>query len=141
MLRAVNSELPAVRVERGNTERFVPLHDPFFIGGSNLTATKARLLLMACLMKFGNLPPAANPDHPTSDELAATCKKEEGRRLSSDLQHPLSCQFPMTTPKRETGVSAPQRWKNSAASGSIWWRQPRHQTINRSPVFAAFPSV
>jgi L-asparaginase len=72
MLRAVHSGLPVVRVGRGNTEGFVPLHDPYFIGGSNLTATKARLLLMACLMKFGALPPAANPDHPTSAESAAT---------------------------------------------------------------------
>jgi hypothetical protein len=51
------------------------LDNPFFIGGSNLTATKARLSLMACLMKFGALPPAANPDHPTSEELAAICEK------------------------------------------------------------------
>jgi L-asparaginase len=75
MLRAVHSGLPVVRVGRGNTEGFVPLHDPFFIGGSNLTATKARLLLMACLLKFGSLPPAANPDHPTSEEAAAIHKK------------------------------------------------------------------
>jgi L-asparaginase len=75
MLRAVHSGLPVVRVGRGNTEGFVPLHDPSFIGGSNLTATKARLLLMACLMKFGSLPPASDPDHPTSAESAAVCKK------------------------------------------------------------------
>jgi L-asparaginase len=75
MLRAVYSGLPVVRVGRGNTEGFVPLDNPLFIGGSNLTATKARLLLMACLMKFGSLPPAADPGHPTSDELAATRKK------------------------------------------------------------------
>jgi hypothetical protein len=75
MLRAANSGLPVVRVGRGNTEGFVPLRDPFFIGGSNLTATKARLLLMACLMKFGNLPPAASPDHPTYEEAAAIRKK------------------------------------------------------------------
>jgi L-asparaginase len=37
----------------------------------NLTATKARLLLMACLMKFGSLPPAANPKNPTAAEAAA----------------------------------------------------------------------
>jgi len=71
MLRAVYSGLPVVRVGRGNTEGFVPVHDPDFIGGSNLTATKARLLLMACLMKFGSLPPAADPDHPTPAESAA----------------------------------------------------------------------
>jgi L-asparaginase len=75
MPRAVNSGLPVVRVGRGNTEGFVPLHDPSFIGGSNLTATKARLLLIACLMKFGSLPPAANPDDPTSTEAAAIRKK------------------------------------------------------------------
>jgi len=75
MLRAVYSGLPVVRVGRGNTEGFVPLHDPDFIGGSNLTATKARLLLMACLMKFGSLPPATDPDHPTSAETAAVREK------------------------------------------------------------------
>jgi hypothetical protein len=26
---------------------------------------------MACLMKFGSLPPAADPDQPTPDELEA----------------------------------------------------------------------
>ena len=73
--RAVYSGLPVVRVGRGNTEGFVPLHDPAFIGGSNLTATKARLLLMASLMKFGSLPPAADPDHPTAEERAATSER------------------------------------------------------------------
>jgi hypothetical protein len=75
MLRAVYSGLPVVRVGRGNTEGFVPVHDPDFIGGSNLTATKARLLLMASLMKFGSLPPAADPDHPTTAESAAVRDK------------------------------------------------------------------
>jgi L-asparaginase len=62
--------LPIIRLGRGNTEGFVPLHDPFFIGNSNPTATKARLLLVACLMRFGSLPPAADPDHPTPEEAA-----------------------------------------------------------------------
>jgi L-asparaginase len=75
MLRAVYSGLPVVRVGRGNTEGFVPLHDPDFIGGSNLTATKARLLLMACLMKFGSLPPAEDSDRPTTAEAAAVREK------------------------------------------------------------------
>jgi L-asparaginase len=75
MLRAAHSGIPVVRVGRGNTEGFVPLHEPSFIGGSNLTATKARLLLMACLMKFGSLPPAANPDDPTAEEAAAVRQK------------------------------------------------------------------
>jgi L-asparaginase len=73
MLRGVHSGLPVVRVGRSNTEGFVPLDNPSFIGGSNLTATKARLLLMACLMKFGALPSAANPDQPR--ERAAVCEK------------------------------------------------------------------
>jgi hypothetical protein len=30
---------------------------------------------MACLMKFGSLPPAINPDNPTSAKLAATREK------------------------------------------------------------------
>jgi L-asparaginase len=75
MLRAVHSGLPVVRVGRGNTEGFVPLDNPAFISGSNLTATKARLLLMACLMKFGSLPLAANPDQPTAEEAAAVHEK------------------------------------------------------------------
>jgi len=75
MLRAVHSGLPVVQVGRGNTEGFVPLDNPVFIGGSNLTATKARLLLMACLMKFGAMPPAADPDNPTPEESAAVSEK------------------------------------------------------------------
>src|ERR1700730_6574877 len=75
MLRAIHSGLPVVRVGRGNTEGFVPLPDPLFIGGAKPTATKARLLLMACLMRFGCLPPATDPDHPTSTETAAIRKK------------------------------------------------------------------
>jgi hypothetical protein len=71
LLRAVYSGLPVVRVGRGNTEGFVPLDNPSLISGSNLTAIKARLLLMACLMKFGSLPPAADPDQPTPEEMAA----------------------------------------------------------------------
>ena len=30
---------------------------------------------MACLMKFGSMPPAADPDHPTEAELAAIRSK------------------------------------------------------------------
>ena len=74
MLRAVHSGMPVVRVGRGNNAGFAPQRDRF-IGGGNLTSTKARLLLMACLMKFGSLPPAADPDHPTDAELAAIRSK------------------------------------------------------------------
>ena len=48
-----------------------PARSPFAIAGSNLTATKARLLLMACLMKLGSLPPAADPMNPTHAEMDA----------------------------------------------------------------------
>jgi hypothetical protein len=70
MLRAIHCGMPVVRVGRGNNEGFTPPADRF-IGGRNLTSTKARLLLMACLMKFGSLPTAADPDRPTKDEIAA----------------------------------------------------------------------
>jgi hypothetical protein len=69
--KAIHCGLPVVRVGRGNSEGFADPHE-YFIAGSNLTATKARMLLMACLLKFGSLPPANNPDEPTSAELAAT---------------------------------------------------------------------
>lgn len=70
MFRAVHSGMPVVCVGRGNNDGFAPPRDRM-LGGRNLTATKARLLLLACLMKFGALPPAADPDHPTVQELEA----------------------------------------------------------------------
>ncbi|HEY7244678.1 MAG TPA: hypothetical protein VH678_12450 [Xanthobacteraceae bacterium] len=70
MLRAVHSGMPVARVGRGNNSGFTPARDRL-IGGRNLTATKARLLLMACLMKLGSLPAAADPDNPTESEAAA----------------------------------------------------------------------
>jgi hypothetical protein len=41
------------------------------IEGANLTPVKARLLLMASLMKFGSPPPARDPRHPTEGEKKA----------------------------------------------------------------------
>ena len=74
--RAVFSGMPVVKVGRGNAGGFVdPSRDPLAIAGSNLTATKARLLLMACLMKFGCLSPAADPAKPTAAETEATKAK------------------------------------------------------------------
>src|SRR4051812_47688564 len=49
------SGLPVARVGRGYPEGFAD-PDLWTISGMNLTSTKARLLLMACLMKFGSLP-------------------------------------------------------------------------------------
>jgi hypothetical protein len=71
MRRAVYSGMPVVCVGRGNAEGFATPR-PDFIAGSNLTATKARLLLMACLLKLGAPPPAADPAHPTDAEREAT---------------------------------------------------------------------
>jgi L-asparaginase/Glu-tRNA(Gln) amidotransferase subunit D len=70
--RATYSGAPVVRVGRGTPEGFADL-DPLgmTIAGMNLTATKARLLLMACLMKFGSLPAAVDPRRPTQAETAA----------------------------------------------------------------------
>jgi hypothetical protein len=74
--RALLSGMPVVKVGRGNAEGPVdPQRDPLAIAGSNLTATKARLLLMACLMRFGSLPLAANPESPTQAEIEAVKAK------------------------------------------------------------------
>jgi hypothetical protein len=70
MEKAVLSGLPVVRVGRGSPEGFAEPAS-LFIAGSNLTAIKARLLLMACLMKFGSLPAAKDPDNPTTREKKA----------------------------------------------------------------------
>jgi hypothetical protein len=80
-LRAVFSGIPVVRVGRGATEGF-PRLVPGFISGSNLTSTKARILLLAALLKLGSLPPAADPANPTPQERAATqTKVAEYQRL------------------------------------------------------------
>jgi len=57
MVRAAFSGIPVAKVGRNAPEGFSDPHE-FQIAASNLTATKARLLLMACLLKFGSFPPA-----------------------------------------------------------------------------------
>lgn len=74
MLRAALSGIPVVRCGRGNADGFAAARDPF-IGGGNLTSTKARLLLMACLMRFGSLPACADWQRPTDRERAAIREK------------------------------------------------------------------
>ena len=74
--RATLSGMPVVKVGRGNAEGVVdPARATLAIAGSNLTATKARLLLMACLLRFGSLPPALDPTRPTPAELEAVQAK------------------------------------------------------------------
>jgi hypothetical protein len=69
---AAFSGMPVVKCGRGNTAGFTAPTPPWFIPGGNLTPTKARILLMACLLRFGALPPAADPTRPTAEESAAT---------------------------------------------------------------------
>jgi L-asparaginase len=74
LLRTVAfSGFPVVHVGRGNAGGFTEQrYFPFAIAGGDHTATKARLLLMASLMKLGSLPAAADPANPTRDEMGAT---------------------------------------------------------------------
>jgi len=68
--RAIYSGFPIVRVGRGAPEGFAEGTE-IWLAGSNLTGTKARLLMMACLMRFGALPPAKDPANPTAAEKKA----------------------------------------------------------------------
>ena len=52
----------------------MPPDNPSFIGGSNLTTTKVPPA-DGLSDEFGALPPAADPDNPTSAESAAVCQK------------------------------------------------------------------
>jgi len=68
MLRATFSGIPVAIAGRGAPMGFADPSD-FQIAATNLTANKARFLLMASLMKFGSLPAAKDPDNPTRAEL------------------------------------------------------------------------
>ena len=70
LTKAAMCGIPVTRVWRGATQGFADASE-FQISGANLTGTKARLLLMACLLKFGSLPAAADPDNPTPAEQGA----------------------------------------------------------------------
>ncbi len=66
---AALSGMPVVRVSRGDEWSMVgPNPSNLTIEGNNLTPVKARLLLMAALMKFGSLPVAGDPINPTPAE-------------------------------------------------------------------------
>ena len=73
---AVYSGLPVVRVGRSDPGGRVPgfMHD-LSIAGSNLDANKARLLLMASMLKLGRFPKAKDPRNPTSKEKEALLAK------------------------------------------------------------------
>ena len=70
--RAAFTGMPTVRVGRGDAGGLTATDaTDLAIEGSNLTATKARLLLMASMLKLGSLPPAADPERPTPEEREA----------------------------------------------------------------------
>lgn len=73
MQRAAFSGIPVAMTGRGAPMGFAD-PTPFQIAATNLTGNKARFLLMACLLKFGSLPPAKDPDNPTQAEVEATRK-------------------------------------------------------------------
>ncbi len=76
LTQAVLTGMPVVRVGRGNHEGITVTNpNDLFVEGNNLTATKARLLLMACLMRFGSLGIPVDPDNPTEGELDAIRSK------------------------------------------------------------------
>ncbi len=73
---AVLSGYPVVRTARGDAHGFLQANDNnLSIEGNNLTSTKARILLMACLLRFGALPPARDPLNPTTEERSAIIEK------------------------------------------------------------------
>ncbi len=76
LTRGTLTGMPVVRVGRGNHEGITVTNpNDLFIEGNNLTATKARLLLMACLMRFGSLGIPVDPENPTRRELDAIRSK------------------------------------------------------------------
>ena len=73
---AAFSGLPTVRVGRADPGGRVPSDwDDLTIAGSNLDTNKARLLLMAAMLKLGRLPKAQDPRNPSRDERAAVVGK------------------------------------------------------------------
>lgn len=76
LVRAVCCGMPVVRVGRGNADGMVPRNPPYlYVSGLNLTANKARLLLMAAMLKLGTLPPAIDPANPSESELKSIKEK------------------------------------------------------------------
>ena len=69
---AACSGMPVVRVGRSDPGGRVDTNpNDLTIEGSNLDTNKARLLLMAAMLKLGRLPKARNPRNPTESERAA----------------------------------------------------------------------
>ena len=74
--RVALSGFPVVQSSRGDAHGFMQASpDNLRIEATNGTATKSRMLLMACLLKFGALPPARNPAEAKPAEIAAIKQK------------------------------------------------------------------
>ena len=72
---AVLSGIPVVKVGRGNADGVGEhRYNPLAITGGNLSASKARLLLMASLLRLGSLPAAPDPGAATPDEIRSIRK-------------------------------------------------------------------
>ncbi len=73
---AALSGIPVVRVGRSDPGgRVVTDPSDLTIEGSNLDANKARILLIAAMLKLGRLPRAKDPRNPTSLETEATIQR------------------------------------------------------------------
>ncbi len=73
---ATFSGIPVVRVGRSDPGGLVPSGlVEFTVEGSNLDANKARILLIASMLKLGRLPKACDPRNPTANERAAVSTK------------------------------------------------------------------
>ena len=73
---AAYSGFPVVKVGRADPGGRVPSNaNDAFIEGSNLDTNKARLLLIASMLKLGRLPRAVDPMNPTQAERSALLTK------------------------------------------------------------------
>lgn len=73
---AVLNGFPVLKAARGNADGFMDTNpDNLFIEGHNTTSTKGRVLLMACILRFGTYPPAKDPRNPTDEEIEAIKEK------------------------------------------------------------------
>jgi len=68
--RAALRGVPVVLCGRGHPGGRVRHANPLLVRGDNLTAPKARLLLIAALLKLGPLPAAVDADAPSEDDRA-----------------------------------------------------------------------
>lgn len=76
LIIAAFSGMPVVRVGRADPGGMVPPGQwPYGVSGSNLDANKARILLMAAMLKLGRMPKAADPQRPTGAEREALFAK------------------------------------------------------------------